>query len=269
MNKLKKQFKDFWTYCRLLKYGVNASEKTSVRQYFPFIFGFIVGVCIILGQGSSSGTYFRVSAFMPLMAGVAIATGLTTAYKPSLIGVAPYTPRQRVVFSYISTLVRGIILTVFWTVCMIVVILFFAFVAFIISGENLLVVEESVLPAVGAYGNAHEALFWVILVFAAYAISHLNGKKARYITLVCFFVGLEILTLVLVNLCGRAEQAHLIATGVNDGLVKEFFMSSDVSVTIDYLAHPWAVIVVEGVLAAAAFAASLYASIMRYKSSKI
>lgn len=269
MNKIKKQFKDFWTYLQLLKYGINASEKMSYRSFLPLLAGFVFGICISVGQLSSSGNYLRISAFLPFMTGMAIVTGITTSYKPSLLGVSPFTPKQRVVFSYIATLVRGIVFTVIWTACMIVVILFFALVAFIISGENILVFEESVLPSTSAYGDAHEALFWVILVFSAYAISHLNGKKARYIALVCFIVGLEIFTLVLVNVCGRAEQMHNIETGVNDGLVQHFFMSSDVSVTIDYLAYPWAVIVVEAVLAAAAFAASLYTSIMRYRSSKI
>ncbi|MDE6690784.1 MAG: hypothetical protein K2K04_02330, partial [Clostridia bacterium] len=117
--------------------------------------------------------------------------------------------------------------------------------------------------------HAHIILTWLILAFSAYAISHLNSKKARNISLICLFVGLEILALVLVNACGFAKQNYDIEIGTNDGLRQAFFLGSDVAVTIDYLAHPWVVIVVEAVLCVAAVAASLYCSVLRYKSSKI
>lgn len=268
MNKIKKQFKDFWAYMRLLKYGANQSDKTSFRRFLPLIFAVTFGIIIILSHMSIDNS-LRVTVFMPFLFGMSVATGIVTSFRPSLIGVAPYTPKQRIVFSYLATLLRAIIATVLWSVIMFVCMLLFALAIFMFTGQNIFTVKNEVYPAISAYGTAHSALVWVILVFAGYAIAHLNSRKARNISAVCVFAGLEILTLVLVNLCGRAEQMHNIATGVNDGLVQPFFISSDVSVTIDYLARPWVVIVVEGVLAAAAFAASLYASVMRYKSSKI
>ena len=57
--------------------------------------------------------------------------------------------------------------------------------------------------------------------------------------------------------------------GTHDGFSPYFFLSSDIAVTIDYLARPWVVIVAEALLCIAAFGASLYASVLRYKSSKI
>lgn len=269
MNKFKKQLKDFRSYFLLLKYGVNASNKLEYRKFFPLLVAVVVCVMLILGQMSSSGDTIMLNTFMPFLCGMAIATGITTSYRPSLIGVAPFTPKQRIVFSYIATILRGILLTLLWAAIMIAVMLFMAFTVFIFTGENTLVFERGDYTPISAYGEAHSALTWIILIFASYAISHLDSRKARIISTVCFFVVAEILVLILVNLCGFAEQWHEIETGANDGLVMEYFIFSDVSRTIDYLAYPWAVIIVEGALALAAFAASLYTSVMRYKSSKI
>lgn len=269
MDKIKKQFKDFWTYCKLLKYGANASDKASYRKFFALGIGVVVCVMLILGQLSSSSDTLRTDIFMPFMCGMAIATGIVTSYRPSLLGIAPYTPKQRVVFSYLATLLRGIVITILWLVAMIVIGLVFALLIFIFTGENILVVEDSAERVLSAYGNAHEVLIWVILVFSMYAISHLNSRKARNIAAVCFFAGVEILVLILVNACGFAKLRYELDAGLNDGLRPFFFLGSDVAVTIDYLAHPWVVIVVEAVLSVAAFGASLYASILRYKSGKI
>ena len=233
------------------------------------MFGFLIACFIVAGQMSHGDNYITFSLLMPFMAMSAIATGITTSIRPSLLGVAPFTPRQRVVFSYLATAIRSVVFCVICTAAITVGLLFVALVAFIISGENMLVVTDSLLPTPGAYGLAHDALYWIILIFSAYAIAHINGNKARNITTAIFVAVAEALTLALVNVCGHAEQAHNIATGVNDGLLQNFFMSSDVSTTIDYLAHPWAVILVESMLAAAAIGASLFFSIKRYKSSKI
>lgn len=273
MDKIKKQFKDFWTYFRLLRYGANASDKTNYRKFLPMIIVIVVCGFVILGQISAPYS-LRISMFLPFLCGVSIATGKVTssAFSPSLIGVSPYTPKQRIVFSYLATLLRAIIITVIWTVFMIVIMLLMALIAFVISGENVFVAKESAESAareISAYGYAHEFLLWIMCAFSAYAISHLNSKKVRNIAVICFLVGLEILVLILVNACGLAEQEYNIAAGINDGLVRKFWFASEVSVTIGYLAQPWVVIVVEAVLCVAAIAASVYASVMRYKSSKI
>lgn len=273
MDKIKKQFKDFWAYYRLLRYGANASDRTNYRKFLPMLIVIVACGFIILGQVSAPYS-LRITMFLPFLCGVSIATGKVTssAFSPSLIGVSPYTPRQRVVFSYLATLLRAIIFTVIWTVFMIAIMLVIALIAFVISGENVFVAEEgaaSTARAISSYGYAYEFLLWIICAFSAYAISHLNSRKVRNIVVICFFVGLEILVLILVNACGLAEQEYKIAAGINDGLVKNFWLASEVSVTIDYLAQPWVVIVVEAVLCVAAIAVSLYASIMRYKSSKI
>ncbi len=272
MDKIKKQFKDFWTYYRLLRYGANASDKSGYKKFIILIMILAFGIIIVMGQISSAGTTLRTSVFLPVLGCSAVATGVVTAYRPSLLNVSPFTPRQRIVFSYLATLLRAIIITVIWTVGMIVLMLFLALIVFVITGENVFVVEESAenaVRAISSYGYAHEILTWILFAFSAYAISHIDSRKVRNIVLVCFFAGLEIAVLILVNACGFAKQNYDIAAGVNQGRVNAFFFGSDVAVTIGYLASPWVVIVVEAVLAVAAIAASLYASVMRYKSSKI
>ncbi len=274
MDKIKKQFKDFWAYCRLLKYGANQTDKTNIRKMIVVMMVAFVCGMIILGQIASSGGALRFTIFPLFLCAMSIATGIVTSsvYRPSLIGVSPYTPKQRIIFSYLATLLRAIIITVIWTLAMIAFILVIALIAFVISGENIFVAEEgaeSVARVISTYGYVHEVLIWIIFAFSAYAISHLNSKKVRNIVLVCFFVGIEILVLILVNSCGFAKQNYDIATGVNDGVREVFFLGSDVAVTIAYLARPWVVIVVEAVLAVAAIAASVYCSVQRYKSSKI
>lgn len=269
MDKIKKQFKDFWTYFRLLKYGVNASDRTKFRRYIFLIIAVAICSVIILSQVSMDG--FSAVIYLPVfICGLAVSTGVVTAFRPSLIGVAPYTPKQRIVFSYLATLLRGIIAAILWAAIIITFMLVIALFVFIFTGTSVFVEdEESVTRIVGAYGRAHEVLFWVFLCFSAYAIAHIDGKKARNITLICFFVGLEILVLILVNYCGFAKQSYEIAMGTNNGLKGYFFLGSDVAVNIAYLAKPWVVIVVEAVLAVAAFAASLLTSFLRYRSSKI
>lgn len=269
MDKIKKQFKDFWAYYRLLKYGANASDRAAYRKFLPLMIAVIIGIMVLIGQVSSTGDTFRFSMFLPFLCGISIATGKVTALRPSLIGVSPYTPKQRIVFSYLATLLRTIVATVMWTVLMIACMLLMALFVFVLTGENIFVVEDGVDRAISGYGYAHVFLAWLVLAFSSYAISHLNGKKARNISLVCLFVGLEILVLVLVNACGFAKQNYDIGMGTNDGLRQAFFLGCDVATTIEYLAHPWVVIVVEAVLCATAFAASVYCSILRYKSSKI
>lgn len=273
MDKIKKQFKDFLTYFRLLKYGANSTDKANYRKFVPLMIAVFFGIMVILGQMSPSYT-LRFTMFLPFLCGTAIATGVVTspAYQPSLLGVSPYTPRQRIVFSYLATLLRAIIFTLIWTAAMIAIILIIALFAFAFTGENVFVAEEgtgNAVRAISSYGNAHEVLSWAFMIFAAYTISHINSKKVRNIATVCLFVGAEILVLLLVNACGFAEQRYLIETGVNDGVTNAFFFGSEVSVTIDYLAQPWIVIVVEAVLCVAAIAASVYTSVLRYKSSKI
>lgn len=269
MDKIKKQFKDFWAYYRLLKYGANASDRAAYRKFLLLMIAVGIGIMVIIGQVSSYGDTFSVSMFLPFLCGLSIATGKVTAFRPSLIGVSPYTPKQRIVFSYLATLLRTIVATVIWTVFMIVLMLLLALFVFVLTGENVFVVEDGVEKVISGYGYAHVFLAWLILAFSSYAVSHLNGKKARNISLVCLFVGLEILVLVLVNACGFAKQNYDIEMGTNDGLRQAFFLGCDVATAIDYLAHPWVVIVVEAVLCVAAFAASAYCSVLRYKSSKI
>ncbi|MCM1437845.1 MAG: hypothetical protein NC131_01350 [Roseburia sp.] len=270
MDKIKKQFKDFWAYYRLLRYGANSSNKGEYKRILPLGFIFAIGIVNIIPQITVSIYSANIFVFLCIMA---VSTGLVTSYRPSLIGVSPFTPRQRVIFSYLATLIRAIVITVIWMAFLAAITLLIALIAFVFSGENIFITEESAphvaARVVCACGRAHEVLFWLILAFSMYAISHLNSNKARIISAVCFFVGLEILALGLVNACEFARQGYDIASGINDGLIESFFLFSDVPVTVEYLAHPWVVPVVEACLTAAAFAASLYTSVMRYKSGKI
>ncbi|MDE6690785.1 MAG: hypothetical protein K2K04_02335, partial [Clostridia bacterium] len=154
MDKIKKQFKDFWAYYRLLRYGANASDRAAYRKFLPLILVIVIGAMIIVTQVSSSGDTFRFSMFLPFLCGMSIATGKVTAFRPSLIGVSPYTPKQRIAFSYIATLIRTVIATVIWTVFMIVLMLLLALVVFVLTGENVFVAEEITEKVISGYGHA-------------------------------------------------------------------------------------------------------------------
>ncbi|MDE7163780.1 MAG: hypothetical protein K2O44_06920 [Clostridia bacterium] len=261
MNKIKKQFKDFISYYKLCKYGVNLSDGETVKSYIPVIVCIFASMLFMLLQFhiqrvQSAGVFaFSIEIFyIVFLCGGAMNIGITTRNKPSMLGVAPFTPRQRVIFSYIAALVKA---TVVFVMCFAVMIFALFIAGCLISavlGEFIFVVENDfseVMVYSSRYTPAFNILLGVIFFFAYFAICNIDRAKYRNIAAVCFAVGMVILSTVFAYVCTPGA----VIMDINDCL--------------DSLKYPWVVFIVQGVLAVGAIVASVFATIRRFKSSRI
>lgn len=258
MKTLKRQFKEFWLYFKCVRKGVySSSGALSKQNIFALILVIIAFIMFSMQTGFFvSGFSFDLSR--SFFIGAALGVGLTAGIKPSLLSVAPFSPKQRVVFSYISTALLAIICCVFWIACMLAFFSVIGLFAFIFSGENIFVVSEDIIKK-SAYYEGWDALFGIYMYLSVYAISFLQGAKRRNIVFAVWFAVTEALILVLVNVCNAAAQ-----TG--DG---KFLFFTSVNEQIDCLALPWLPVLITGILAALAFAASLATSIIFFRSKKL
>ena len=263
MNSIKKQFKDFWAFNKLIRYGVNRTGAGVFKLSYVWLNMIIMfGTFFICSQiMNGASTWFAVDIWFFALMVSALMVGSMTASKPSLISVAPFSPKQKVVYSYLSALLTALIIIVFWVAFMTLFFLLIALMTFVFTGENVLIAgtdETLDILKRSAYGNAFCAEFEITMAFGVFAISHINGNKNRIIASLCFLGGMEVLALILTTICGCA------ATGE-----RKFWFAYDVFYGIDFLNHKWLVLVVGGILSVCAIAASLYTTIKRHKSSKI
>lgn len=261
MDIIKKQFKDFISYYKLCRYGANTSDGETVKSYIPVIFCIFASMMLMLIQFFIVRVHSDGVLSCPLevflivfLCGGAMNIGIVTRYKPSLFGVAPFTPRQRVVFSYIAALVKSVIFFVV-SVAVIIVSLFLAgcFISAVL-GEFVFVVEDYISESIeytSRYAHLFNLLLGAIFFFAYFAICNIDRAKYRNIAAVSFAVGMVILSTVLANIC----EAGTFLT--------------DINYCLDNLRYPWILFLVQGVLAIAAFIASAFVTIKRFKSSEI
>ena len=261
MNKIKKQFKDFISYYKLCKYGVNFSDGETVKSYIPVIVCIFASMLFMLLQfhiqrvETEGVLAFSIGIFyIAFLCGGAMNIGITTRNKPSLLGVAPFTPRQRVIFSYIAALVKATVVFVIFFAAMMFALFLAGCCLSVVWGEFEFVIDgyitESTLDASG-YVHLFNVLLGIIFFFAYFAICNIDRAKYRNIAAVSFAVGMVILSTVFANVCTPGA----VIMDINDCL--------------DSLKYPWVVFLVQGVLAVGAIVASVFATIKRFKSSRI
>ncbi len=259
MEKIKKQFKDFWQYFRLIQRGAGTAEAgRHMRGYIP---AFIIIIIALILTSTQMGLPFTV--IHGVFIGSAMGVGITTAVKPSALSVAPFSPKQRVVFTFFSTLLMAVIASLFILAISMVFVLFIAFIAFCVDGENMF---ESALQAenISAYGYSFGILVFALVFFATYAIFHLERKRNVAIASAVFLAVMVIFTLVMTNLCGNAMEMYY-----NPKPDFKFASYANVPDLIDYLSLPWLPILILGIMNALAIVASIFLSIKRFKSDKV
>ncbi len=255
MNAIKRQFVDFFNYMRLSRCGVNAnaSRQKISRNIILYILFFVV-IAFVLSQ-TTSGVDFIFGA----MIGGFLGASLRASIKPSAMSVAPFTPKQRMIFSFLSSVIIGLFYAFLILIVSIIMVLFMALVLFLITGENLLVFEASVTQEFySAYGYAYEMLLAVFVYFALYAISNLTNNRARIISGVSLILTLETFSLIMANVCGNFEYSFY-----------SFRIYCDVAENITTLSMPWIPILILSIASALAIAAAVAITIMRYKTDKV
>ena len=257
MDKIKKQFKDFWQYFKLVERGAGSSEAGKRwRKYIPSVIIMIFAVIILFAQMG-----LDLPIFAGVLIGASMGVGISTAVKPSALAVAPFSPKQRMVFSFLSTLLAALIASVFIVLISAVFVLIIAFIAFCVDGTNMFA-AASTAEAYSAYGNAFGVLVFTLFFFVSYAIFNMKRKRNIVIAAAIFFALMEVFTLVMTNLCHNA--AGLI---IYDSF--SFSAYANVRELITYLSMPWLPILFLCIFNVAAIAASVVMSIRRYRSDKV
>lgn len=267
MNKIKSQFKCFWAYFRLMRYGVPNDANTGFRQNIFLLLGAIATVLAVMFQTGLGGDFFIFDFSVAFFVGAAIGMGIATSIKPSLLSVAPFSPKQRVIFSYLSAVLTGIITFVFYVVALLVFGLVIAFFAYVSTGTNIFLYEdEEVMMTGSGWYNAFSVLYSVYMFFTAYAISNINRKKYRNLATLAWFAITEVLTLVLINCCADAYYRSAFPDGTGRNRIVTFsFLYEE----YDYLAHPWVPVLIISILATAVIGLSIWLSIKRHRSGKV
>lgn len=268
MNKIKSQFKSFWAYFRLTRYGVPNDANAGLRQNIFLLLGAIATVLAVMFQTSIGENFFIFDFSVAFFVGAAVGVGIATSVKPSLLSVAPFSPKQRVIFSYLSAVLTGIITFVFYVVALLLFGLVIAFFAYVSTGTNIFLYEdEEVMMTGSGWYKAFSVLYSVYMFFTAYAIANINRKKYRNIATVVWFAVTEILTLVLINCCADAYYRNVFPdSGVRRNRIVTFMFLYE---EYDYLAHPWVPVLIIGVITAIAIGLSIWLSIRRHRSGKV
>ena len=263
MEKIKKQFIAFWQYFRLLQRGAgNMEAGRRLRKYLlPFIL-----VCVMIVV-TSSQMNLDFTIFEGVIIGAGMGVGITTAIKPSALSVAPFSPRQRMVFTFLSALLIALMAFAFIFAFTTLFVLIIAFIAFCVDGTNIFASASSA-ETYSAYGHAFSILTFAFFFFVTYAIFHLERKRNVAIASAVLLAVMEIFTLVMTNLCGNAEYPPFEATILP---VSKFHFCgyADVRARIVNLYAPWAPILVLAIMNALAIAAAVFLTIRRFKSDKV
>lgn len=265
MQAIKKQFKDFWLYFRCFNKGISSTSNSSSAMWFKengfMLFALIVSVIFFTVHLNGSLNTFTFNIPMAFLAGAAFGVGASARIKPSLMSVAPFSPKQRVVFSYLSAELMAIICMVFYTLFIILIMCIIALLAFVFSGENIFVISENVTHTSANFDLF--VLFYMLYVWASvYAISHIKRRKYRNIAMAVWAVVTEALLLLFVNICNSLFLKQ-------SGAAYEFAFMVELNDAINSLALPWLPALIMSLLALAAFAVSLVTSIRFYRSSDI
>lgn len=257
MQFLKEQLRDFWQFFKMYRHSGSASSKMRFRKYIYLlvvsIFAFFLISAHLAGPGS-----FTLSYPLACFIGIAIGVGYASNTKPTIISVSPFSPKQRTVFGYLLCIVYVIIFTVFMIVITILFLLIIALFAFLATGENILIIEESIIQT-SARGDLIYFFIGLCFFFSVYTISHIGSRKIRNIAITIWFMVAETLMLVFVN---------VVSTASNHGVYPGFSFTADVLINIDKLAHPWVPLLIAGLLTLVAFGTSVYTSYNCHRSRK-
>ena len=260
MNKIKKQFVAFWQYFRLIRCGANTVEQSKrVRNWLPALIIMMIAIATVLAQ-----TGISLSFYAEWFIGAAIAIGVITSDRPSALSVAPFSPRQRIIFTFLSTLLMALIFMAIILAAQMIFLCIIAFIAFCVDGENLFESAGNI-EGYSAYGNAYIALIVLLFFFAAYAIFHLERGRNLTIATLVFFAVMEVLALVMTNICGNAAAVGI--TSPEYGY--HFYGAAHVPEQIDGLALPWVPILVLCIADVSAIAAAVFMTVRRFKSDKV
>ncbi len=268
---LKKQFKDFCLYMRLTKHGVKANSAVF-KEYTPLILCLAAVVLASMIEYSSanltdSGYTLSASIFsLPWFCGSAIGMSICLAHRTSALGVSPFSPKQRVVFTYLAIIIKAIVAYVLILALYIVITLLFSVLVWVFIGltqgewaDFPFVVEESVPRAYSHYAAAFECLYSLFITFAFHAIANIKAFKHRTVISVIAFAGVIVFNCVVANVCCNAAA---------DGAIK-YFTCANLHNTVESLSCPWVLILIMALLSAAAIAASVYLTVKRLKSSAV
>lgn len=254
MNKIKKQFKDFWAYFRFYRFGANSAEAgKKFKKIIVALITLIIGVIILFVQLN-----MNLDFIIGVMLGVALATGLITSIRPSALSVAPFSPKQRMIFSLLSGLLLGVYICAIYLAVIWVLIGFIALIEYCVTGLNMFEGFTYVTP-LPAYGVAFNILFVTLMFFGTYAIFHLERRRNINIAEILFVIGLIVFTSIVQSACESAIAAQ------SGNIMWWSYPARD----IVYLYAPWVVILLLGIFNALAIAASVFLTIRRYKSDNI
>lgn len=268
MNKIKSQFKDFWAYFRLTRYGAPNDANNGSRQHIFLLVGACATVLAVMFQTGMGGDTVALDFAAAFFVGAAIGIGITTSIKPSLLSVAPFSPKQRVVFSYLSAILMALIAFVFYIIVVLAFMLVVAFFAYISTGLNIFIAAEDdiISYATSGWYDAFAAIYFFYMFFTSFAISHIDRQKYRNIATVIWFVVTEALTLVLINCCADAYNRAVFNDYTGRHSIEIFSL---LYTEYDYLAHPWVPVLVLGVLTVGVMGLSVWLSIKRHRSGKV
>ena len=255
MKAFKQQIKDFFNFYRLTWRGINYKERATAGYgpIYAMIFALIILCTIQIGDG---GEFFMF--FAALAAGL---VGAATSVRPSLLSVAPFTDRQRIIFSFLSAVVNAIIFYLCLVLFVGFVVLFVAFMVFCMTGENVFVFGLDTPEIEVFYGSPYYDGFYFLLVafffFATLAITMIDKRKLRNTVGGCFVGGMEVFFLIIVNICGNVGREK-----------PTFFFFDQIEYSMAYLSAPWALLVVMGVMLAVAIFFAVFLTIKRFKRRK-
>ena len=256
---LKRQLKEFWAYHRLTNYSTATTiDKGFVRSDALFFVAMTIGFVIFCFQFNIVSGALIIELFPIMILLVGISMGISTRNKTALVNVAPFTPRQRVVFSVLVTLFRAVVACVMVLVVSVIFVLIVALIAYLATGENIFATSEEIVK-LSAYQNWLSVLFYAFLICSAFALSHINKSRSRTIA-TAVYLAVTFLLLIIAN--------SVIGTIVVGGAFKVRVVANLLDWVND-LAHPWILVLIMSILTALSLASAIYFLIARHKSSKL
>lgn len=253
MNGIKKWFKDFWLFARLNNIGANYVYREKGWTWIYFLL-FISTEFIFLQFGTSLFGIVLMPMIIAYFIGVAICT------KPSLLNVAPFTPKQRVAYSYLLGLAESLAFFIAMAIIANIVFAISAFVTYLSNGTNIYLTEYM--------NEKSSAIIMGILVlctfyisFAVFALVGFKKGKARTVATISFIAINEAIVLIFVNVCAKIKYGGDAAFRLSMNVVDMIETGS--------LPNVWIIFVVLGVLTVATFALSLILMIKRNSYGKV
>lgn len=270
MDKIKKQFKDFKNYYKLIRYGVNIGNGETFKSYLPVLICLIIGIMVayiqFLVERFSGGFSIPMDVFiLPFFIGATIGIGVVTLQKPSLISVAPFTPKQRKVFSYLAIFLRAIIIYVITVVAIIGVMFLVACIFSLYLGEFVFVVEGGLADSIvlpSPYEESFRMLFCATYFFATVAICNIGRATYRNIACISFTVATFIISFIFTAVNGYLMD-------IASETYVTYYFTIDLKAYFEFSKYPWISIVFLSITTVAAFILSVISVNRRFKNTVV